>query len=180
MGALPPRGSARCAVRRSSRSARASAGTPHAAASPRKEAAMKISEIMTTKPATVGPDATLGEVATLMRQEDCGSIPVVEDGRLVGIVTDRDIVVRAIAAGKDPKSTPVSEVMSADPVTVESKGDVADAERQIRRLPVVEGGKLVGIIVTAQIARNEGAKQTGETIKEISEPASGRASHARG
>ncbi|TMG53592.1 MAG: CBS domain-containing protein [Chloroflexi bacterium] len=92
---------------------------------------------------------------------------------------------RAIAAGKDPKSTPVSEVMSADPVTVESKGDVADAERQmrerqIRRLPVVEGGKLVGIIVTAQIARNEGAKQTGETIKEISEPASGRASHARG
>src|SRR5439155_16231951 len=81
MGALPPRGSARCAARRSSRSARASAGTPHAAASPRKEAAMKISEIMTTKPATVGPDATLGEVATLMRQEDCGSIPVVEDGR---------------------------------------------------------------------------------------------------
>src|SRR5438105_1008193 len=74
MGALPPRGSARCAARRSSRSARASAGTPHAAASPRKEAAMKISEIMTTKPATVGPDATLGEVATLMRQEDCGSI----------------------------------------------------------------------------------------------------------
>ena len=146
---------------------------------------MKVRELMTGDPATVDSNATLGEVATLMRQEDCGSIPVVEDGRLVGIVTDRDIVVRAIAAGKDPKSTPVSEVMSADPVTVESKGDVADAERQmrerqIRRLPVVEGGKLVGIIVTAQIARNEGAKQTGETIKEISEPASGRASHARG
>src|SRR5205823_2902673 len=137
MGALPPRGSARCAARRSSRSARASAGTPHAAASPRKEAAMKISEIMTTKPATVGPDATLGEVATLMRQEDCGSSHVADAERQM-------------------------------------------RERQIRRLPVVEGGKLVGIIVTAQIARNEGAKQTGETIKEISEPASGRASHARG
>lgn len=146
---------------------------------------MKISEIMTPKPATVGPRATLGEVATLMRQEDCGSIPVVEDGRLVGIVTDRDIVVRAIAEGKDPKSTPVSEVMSADPVTVDPKGDVKDAERQmrerqVRRLPVVEDGRLVGIIVTAQIARRSEAKQTGETIKEISEPASGRGSHARG
>jgi CBS domain-containing protein len=146
---------------------------------------MKISDIMTTNPASVGPDATLGEVATLMRQEDCGSIPVVEDGRLVGIVTDRDIVVRALAAGKDPKRTPVSEVMSADPITVEPNGDVTEAERhmrerQVRRLPVVEDGKLVGIIVTAQIARRAEAKQTGETIKEISEPASGRASHARG
>jgi CBS domain-containing protein len=146
---------------------------------------MKISDIMTTNPATVGPDTTLGEVATLMRQEDCGSIPVVEDGRLVGIVTDRDIVVRAIAAGKDPKRTPVSEVMSADPITIDPNGDVTEAERhmrerQVRRLPVVEDGKLVGIVVTAQIARRAEAKQTGETIKEISEPASGRASHARG
>ena len=146
---------------------------------------MKIREIMTANPASVGPEATLGEVATLMRQEDCGSIPVVEDGRLVGIVTDRDIVVRAIAAGKDPKRTPVSEVMSADPVTVGPDGEIGEAERemrerQIRRLPVVEDGKLVGIIVTAQIARREAAKQTGETIKEISEPASGRGSHARG
>jgi CBS domain-containing protein len=146
---------------------------------------MKISDIMTTNPASVGPDATLGEVATLMRQEDCGSIPVVEDGRLVGIVTDRDIVVRAIAAGKDPKRTPVSEVMSADPITIDPNGDVTEAERQmrerqVRRLPVVEDGKLVGIIVTAQIARRAEAKQTGETIKEISAPASGRASHARG
>src|SRR5437867_3046437 len=143
MGALPPRGSARCAARRSSRSARASAGTPHAAASPRKEAAMKISEIMTTKPATVGPDATLGEVATLMRQEDCGSIPVVEDGRLVGIVTDRDIVIRGVAAGKDPKTQRVSEIMSSDPVAIGPDNDLSDAEkimgdRQIRRLPVVD------------------------------------------
>jgi CBS domain-containing protein len=146
---------------------------------------MKISDIMTTNPASVAPDATLGEVATLMRQEDCGSIPVVEDGRLVGIVTDRDIVVRAIAAGKDAKRTPVSEVMSADPITIDPNDDVMEAERhmrerQVRRLPVVEDGKLVGIVVTAQIARRAEAKQTGETIKEISEPASGRASHARG
>jgi CBS domain-containing protein len=146
---------------------------------------MKVRELMTKQPATVKPDATLGEVATLMKQEDCGSIPVVEGGRLVGIVTDRDIVVRGIAAGKDPKSQRVSEVMSADPVAIGPNDDVSDAEtvmgaRQIRRLPVVEDGKLVGILVTAQIARVGSERKTGETLKEISEPKSGRASHARG
>jgi CBS domain-containing protein len=146
---------------------------------------MKVRELMTKQPATVKPDATLGEVATLMKQEDCGSIPVVEGGRLVGIVTDRDLVVRGIAAGKDPKSQRVSEVMSADPVAIGPNEDVSDAEtvmgaRQIRRLPVVEDGKLVGILVTAQIARVGSERKTGETLKEISEPTSGRASHARG
>ena len=146
---------------------------------------MKVKEIMTAEPATIAPDATLGEVATLMRQEDCGSLPVVENGRLVGIVTDRDIVIRAVAAGKDPRTTRVSVVMSADPVTVKPEDLVQEAERvmgerQIRRVPVVEDGKLVGILVTAQLARAESSRRTGETIKEISEPASGRASHARG
>jgi CBS domain-containing protein len=140
---------------------------------------------MTTEPTTVEPKATLGEAATLMKQEDCGSIPVVEGGRLVGIVTDRDIVVRGVAAGKDPKTQRVSEVMSANPVTIGPDNDVSDAEtkmadRQIRRLPVVDGGKLVGIIVTAQIARAGNERKVGETLKEISEPTSGRASHARG
>ena len=146
---------------------------------------MKVRELMTSEPATVGPGATLGEVATLMKQEDCGSIPVVDDGRLVGIVTDRDIVIRAVAAGKDPKGLRVSEVMSADPITVTPTDDVAKAEklmadRQVRRLPVVEGGALVGILVTAQIARSENDRKTGQTLKEISAPASGRGSHARG
>ena len=146
---------------------------------------MKVRELMTTEPTTVEPKATLGEAATLMKQNDCGSIPVVEGGRLVGIVTDRDIVVRGVAAGKDPKTQRVSEVMSANPVTIGPDNDVSDAEmkmadRQIRRLPVVEGGKLVGIIVTAQIARAGNERKVGETLKEISEPTSGRASHARG
>jgi CBS domain-containing protein len=146
---------------------------------------MKVRELMTTQPATVEPSATLGEVATLMKQEDCGSIPVVEDGRLVGIVTDRDIVVRGIAAGSDPKTQRVNTVMSADPVTIGPDDDVTTAEkvmadRQIRRLPVVDRGRLVGIVVTAQIARAGNEKQVGETLKEISEPTSGRASHARG
>jgi len=149
------------------------------------EVAMKVKELMTQDPATLGPNATIGEAATLMKQEDCGSIPIVDDGRLVGIVTDRDIVVRAIAAGKEPKRTRISEIMSADPITVRPDDSVDEAEqamreRQVRRLPVVEDGRLVGIIVTAQLARNESERETGETIKDISEPASGRGSHARG
>lgn len=146
---------------------------------------MKVREVMTKQPTTVEPDATLGEVATLMKQEDCGSIPVVEGGRLVGIVTDRDIVVRGIAAGVDPKTQRVSKVMSSDPITIGPDADITDAEkkmaeRQIRRLPVVDGGKLVGIIVTAQIARAGNERTVGETLKEISEPRSGRGSHASG
>jgi CBS domain-containing protein len=147
---------------------------------------MKAKDVMTRDPAALGPQATLGEAATLMRQEDCGSIPIVEDGRLVGIVTDRDIVVRAVAAGKDVRSTKVSEVMSADPVFISPDTDVDEAskvmaERQIRRLPVVEDGKLAGILVIGQIARREpDEQQTGETLKEISQPKSGLGSHARG
>ena len=146
---------------------------------------MKVRALMTTEPVTVEPGATLGEVATLMKQEDCGSIPVVDGRRLVGIVTDRDIVIRGVAAGTDPKTQRVSTVMSADPVTVSPDDDVSEAEqimadRQIRRLPVVEKGSLVGIIVTAQIARADDKRKVGETIKEISEPTSGRGSHARG
>jgi CBS domain-containing protein len=147
---------------------------------------MKAKDVMTKGPATLGPQATLGEAATLMRQEDCGSIPIVDGGRLVGIVTDRDIVVRAIAAGKDARSTHVSEVMSADPVSISPDTDVDEAakvmaDRQIRRLPVVEDGKLAGILVIGQIARRDpDEQQTGETLKEISQPKSGLGSHARG
>jgi CBS domain-containing protein len=146
---------------------------------------MKVRDLMTKQPTTVKPDATLGEVAILMKQEDCGSIPVVEGGRLVGIVTDRDIVVRGVATGKDAKTQRVSEIMSADPVAIGPDDDISAAEkimgdRQIRRLPVVDDGKLVGILVTAQLARAGSERRTGETLKEISEPTSGRGSHARG
>jgi CBS domain-containing protein len=147
---------------------------------------MKVRDLMTREPATLGPDSTCGEAATLMKQEDCGSIPIVQDGRLVGIVTDRDIVVRCIAAGKDPRTCKVSEIMSADPVTIGSDEDAKEAERimaerQIRRLPVCDDGKLAGIVVIGQLARRErDEEQIGETLKEISEPRSGRGSHARG
>ena len=146
---------------------------------------MKVKELMTPNPTVVKPDDTVAQAATLMKQEDCGSLPVVANGKLVGIVTDRDITIRAVAAGKDPKSTPVSAVMSADPVTISPDASDDDAEKvmaksQVRRLPVAENGKLVGILVTAQLARRGNAKEVGETIKGISEAKSGRGSHARG
>lgn len=143
---------------------------------------MKVSEVMTREPETLAPSATCGEAATLMKQEDCGSIPIVDGGRLVGIVTDRDIVIRAVAAGKDPKTTPVSAVMSADPVTVSPDSDTEEAsrimaERQIRRLPVVHEERLAGIVVIGQLARRE---DEGALLKQISEPLSNSASHGRG
>src|SRR5712691_2010183 len=80
---------------------------------------MKVKDLMTPKPTVVRPEDTASQAATLMKQNDCGAIPVVANGgKLVGIVTDRDIVLRLVAAGKEPRSTPVSAVMTADPVTV--------------------------------------------------------------
>ncbi|MBI4345976.1 MAG: CBS domain-containing protein [Elusimicrobia bacterium] len=137
---------------------------------------MKVKDVMTREPATLKPDATCGEAATLMRQEDCGSIPIAEDGRLLGIVTDRDIVVRCLADGKDPRAISVREVMTADPVTIGQDEDVKDAERimadrQVRRLPVCDDGRLAGIVVIGQLARRErNEERIGETLKEISEP----------
>ncbi len=146
---------------------------------------MKVSEIMTREPSTLRPASTIGEAATIMRQDDCGSVPIVEGGRLVGIITDRDIVLRVLAGGRDPKTTHVSDAMTADPVTVGPDTTVDEArkvmaERQVRRLPVVEGGRLVGLVVIGQVARRDNAKDVGETLKEVSEKTSGRSSHARG
>ncbi|MDP9251763.1 MAG: CBS domain-containing protein [Chloroflexota bacterium] len=147
---------------------------------------MKVKDLMTSQPTVIRPEDMVSQAATLMKQEDCGAIPVVtKDGKLVGIVTDRDIVIRAVAAGKDPRTTPVSAVMSADPVTLSPDASADDAEklmadRQVRRLPVVAGGNLVGLIVTAQLARRGDAREVGETIKGISEAKSGKGSHARG
>jgi CBS domain-containing protein len=146
---------------------------------------MKVKDLMTTDPTVVKPEDMVSQAATHMKQEDCGALPVVANGKLVGIITDRDIVVRAIASGKDPRSTPVSAVMTADPVTLspDASDDEAEklmGERQVRRLPVVDDGKLVGILVTAQLARRGNTGEIGEAIREISEPKSGRGSHARG
>ena len=146
---------------------------------------MQVREIMTREPSTLAPASTIGEAATIMRQDDCGSVPIVDGGRLVGIITDRDIVVRVLAGGKDPKTTRVSDAMTADPVTVGPDSSVDDAqkvmaEHQVRRLPVVEDGRLVGLVVIGQVARRDDVKDVGETLKEVSANKSGRGSHGRG
>lgn len=140
---------------------------------------MKVEELMTRDPAILQPESTVAEAAGLMKREDCGSLPVVKDGKLVGIVTDRDIVLRAVAAKKDPAQLSVSEIMSKDPVTVMPDTSAADAtklmsDKQVRRLPVVEDGRLVGILAIGQLARHESANVAGETLKEVSQPTAKR------
>jgi CBS domain-containing protein len=140
---------------------------------------MKVRDIMTTEVATAAPDTTLEEIATMMRDENVGSIPIVEDEELTGIVTDRDIVVRCIAEGKDPSEVTAEEVYSEELQTVEPDADVRQAadimgRRQIRRLPVVDDGELVGIVALGDIAVKErGDAQSAEALEEISEGVKG-------
>ena len=136
---------------------------------------MHVAELMTRDPATVSPESTCGDAAALMKREDCGSLPVVGAGKLAGIVTDRDIVIRVVAAGKDPKHVAVSEVMTADPLTVRPDATAEHAarlmaEKQVRRLPVTDNGRLVGLLVIGQLARHESTATAGETLKDVSRP----------
>jgi CBS domain-containing protein len=132
-----------------------------------------IKDVMTREVRACEPTATVVEAAKVMAQEDVGPIPIVEDGRLVGIVTDRDIVVQVVAAGRDVNSTTVGDIASRDLVTVSPDDDLDDAltllaKRQVRRLPVVEGDRLVGIVAQADIARLGKDEKTGEVVEEIS------------
>src|SRR5512146_2141387 len=128
---------------------------------------------MSTEVATASPDSTLHELASMMRDEDVGSIPIVEDGELTGIITDRDIVVRCIAEGKDPAEVTAEEVISENLETVEPNDDVREAsrimgEQQIRRLPVVENGRLVGMLAIGDIAVKQGDERvSGEALEDI-------------
>ncbi len=104
---------------------------------------MKIQEIMTPNPACCGPETNLGEVARLMVDHDCGEIPVVRNGKPVGVITDRDIAARAVAAGRNPLEMKASDLMSSPVITVTPSTDVDDCcdtmeEHQIRRVPVVD------------------------------------------
>jgi CBS domain-containing protein len=134
----------------------------------------KVGDVMTTRPRAVTPQTPLAEVAEVMRSDDVGSVPVVEGDRLVGIVTDRDIVVRAIAQGKDPRGMPVSEVSTRELVTVGPDDDLSAAlelmaRHQVRRLAVTgEDERLVGVVSQADVARQAKEKETGEVVQSIS------------
>ncbi len=139
---------------------------------------MRCREIMTSSVKTATRDMTLQDVATLMRDGDMGAVPVVEDGKLVGIVTDRDIVVRSIADGRGASST-VAEAMTSEIFSVKADDFVFEAirlmgDKQVRRIPVVnDQGELAGIIAMADIALEmEDEKEIAETLEEISSGAS--------
>jgi CBS domain-containing protein len=132
-----------------------------------------IKEVMTSEVKVCEPDSTVAEAAKVMAREDVGPVPIVEEGRLTGIVTDRDIVTRVVAEGRDPNSTTVGEIASRDLVTVSPDDDLDMAlkhlaQNQVRRIPVVEGGRLVGIVAQADIARLGTDAKTGEVVEEIS------------
>jgi CBS domain-containing protein len=117
-----------------------------------------VRDVMTEDPTTVEASATLVDAAKIMKQENIGDVLVVENGNVQGIVTDRDIVVRAIAEGDDPSKTSVREIASTDLEVLDPDDSIEDAIRKmeqaaVRRLPVVEDGKPVGIVTLGDMAR---------------------------
>ena len=139
----------------------------------------KCSDVMTRNPVSARPDDTVASVARLMKENDIGAVPIVDDNnskRLVGIVTDRDLAIKVVAAGRDPQSTPVREVMTTNVITCRDDDDIETAldamsTQQLRRIPVVDDGNmLLGIIAQADIAtRMNEPEKTGEVVKDISE-----------
>ena len=151
---------------------------------------MTCKDLMTADPKCCVPSDTVARAAEIMRDEDVGPVPVVNDRtgkRLVGIVTDRDVAVKVVAAGRDPKATRVSDVMSGSLATCRVDDDYTEAldcmaRNQVRRVPVVnEDGSLAGIISQADVARSGSEEEVGEVVEEISEPTGlGRMGRLRG
>lgn len=135
---------------------------------------MKIRQLMTTDVSTAEPETTLEEIATIMRNDDVGAVPVVENDELVGIITDRDLVLRCIAEGKDPSATRADDILSDSIETIEPDADVEEAaelmsRRQIRRLPVVEDGHLVGMLSIGDVAvKQQDDSMSGDTLQKVS------------
>ena len=135
---------------------------------------MNVRDVMTTNPRCVSPNDSIQIAARIMKEEDTGVVPIVENGRPVGVITDRDIVIRAVADGSQANQ-PVREIASGDLVCATPDMSTREAtrimsERQIRRLPVVEGDRLVGIVSLGDIAVKEGKdSRTGDTLENISE-----------
>jgi CBS domain-containing protein len=137
-----------------------------------------VRDSMTPGVDAVSPEQPVRDAAQLMKIGDFGSVPVVEGGRVIGMLTDRDIVVRAVAEGLDPDTVQVGEIASTGTVTVSADEDLDEAlilmaRHKVRRLPVVDdGNKLVGVLSQADVALDAKEKQTGEVVQEISQPTS--------
>ncbi|MBA3637932.1 MAG: CBS domain-containing protein [Acidobacteriota bacterium] len=142
------------------------------------------SEVMTREPACCEPGDSISRVAGIMKREDVGSVPVVEsheDKKLIGIVTDRDLVVKVLAEGADMERSTVRDAMTPDPASCRENDPIEKAvklmsERQVRRMPIVDDqGRLSGIIAQADVAtRVSQDATTGELVEAISEPGTTR------
>lgn len=130
---------------------------------------------MTESPQTARPDLNASDAAALMRDLDVGVIPVAEDDQLLGLVTDRDLVLRVLAERKDPMEVRLGEIATRSPVTVSLDDKLSTArdlmsEHRVRRLPVMKGERLVGILSLGDIAQaDSSARAVGEAVEEISE-----------
>ena len=138
---------------------------------------MQVFEVMTPDVVSVGPEATLMEAAQAMKDLDVGPLPICDGDRLLGMITDRDITVRATAKGLDPRNTEVRHVMTPEVVCCREGDDVREAARQmqdsqLRRLLVVSPeGRLVGIVSLGDLALQAGEDRlTGQTLEKVSEP----------
>jgi CBS domain-containing protein len=135
-------------------------------------------DVMTKSPVCGYPDDTVAHVARLMRSEDIGPVPIVQDDtsmKLLGIVTDRDLAIKVVAEERDPATTRVKDVMTTDVITCRESDDIETAldamsKNQLRRIPVLhDGNMLVGIIAQADVATRLNPEKTGEVVREISE-----------
>jgi len=142
---------------------------------------VKVRDIMTTSVETIAPDTDLVAAARRMKELNVGSLPVVKEGRLIGIITDRDIVVRAVAEGRELLLERVETYLTPSPTTISPDADAQQASElmareQIRRLPVVEGDRLVGFLAIGDLAVELNKdKLVGNVLEKISEPAQPRA-----
>lgn len=140
---------------------------------------MKVKDIMTKSVVSLNSNDTVQKAANVMSEHNIGSVPVCDSNNVIGIITDRDITVRTVAAGKDAKNQAVREIMSSNPATGTPEMDIQDAsrimsERQIRRLPIIENQSLVGVVSLGDIAvdpkLNHQAEQALSSISEPSTP----------
>jgi len=141
---------------------------------------MKVQDVMSKNVTCCGSDTPLQDVAAMMVDCDCGEIPVADGrGQLLGVVTDRDIVIRTIARGRNPLLLTAADCMTSPAVTVETETSIADCcetleNNQIRRVPVVDaGGRCIGIVSLADIAREASGRKTAEVVQQVSKPSIG-------
>jgi CBS domain-containing protein len=137
--------------------------------------ANSVRDAMTEAPRSIGTSASVVEAARVMREAHIGSLPLTDGEQLVGMITDRDITTRVVAEAADPATTPVGDVCSRDVISVDADKDHEEAvelmaRHQIRRLPVVENGRLIGIVAQADIALTGNEEKTGQLVEAISEP----------